>query len=143
AELVADILGSLRQVQVLQERQGALRRFFSPGVMSVLSGFDAPRALEQREADVTVLCGDLRGFSRTVEEAGDQLLEVLNRVSAALGLMTRNILDNRGAIADFLGDAAMGFWGWPLEQPGKVEYACRAALGIRAAFEEAGHDGGH
>jgi adenylate cyclase len=143
AELVADILGSLRQVQVLRERQGLFRRFFSPGVMSVLSGGDAPRALEPREADVTVVFCDLRGFSRRVEEAGDRLLDELNRVSAALGVMTRNILDHRGAIADFLGDAAMGFWGWPLLQPGKVEYACRAALGIRAAFEEVGRDPAH
>lgn len=142
-ELVADILGSLRQVHVLRERQGVFRRFFSPGVMNVLSGVDAPRALEPRETDITVLFCDLRGFSRTVEEGSDRLLEVLNRVSAALGLMTRNILDNRGAIADFLGDAAMGFWGWPLEQPGKVEYACRAALGIRAAFEAVGRDSSH
>jgi adenylate cyclase len=142
-ELVADILGSLRQVQVLRERQGLFRRFFSPGVMSVLSSGDAARALEPREADVTVVFCDLRGFSRRVEEAGDRLLEELNRVSAALGIMTRNILDHRGAIADFLGDAAMGFWGWPLLQPGKVEYACRAALGIRAAFEEVGRDPAH
>lgn len=142
-ELVADILGSLRQVQVLRERQGVFRRFFSPGVLNVIAGNDPTDALEPREADVTVLFGDLRGFSRTVEEFGDQLIEVLNRVSAALGLMTRNILDNRGAIADFLGDAAMGFWGWPLEQPGKVEYACRAALGIRAAFEQVARDASH
>jgi adenylate cyclase len=142
-ELVADILGSLRQVEALRARQGLFRRFFSPGVMSVLSSGDAARALEPREADVTVVFCDLRGFSRRVEEAGDRLLEELNRVSAALGIMTRNILDHRGAIADFLGDAAMGFWGWPLLQPGKVEYACRAALGIRAAFEEVGRDPAH
>jgi adenylate cyclase len=143
AELVADILGSLRQVQVLRERQGVFRRFFSPGVMSVISGGEPGRALEPREADITVLFGDLRGFSRKMEEESDHLLDLLNRVSAALGLMTRNILDNRGAIADFLGDAAMGFWGWPLEQPGKVEYACRAALGIRAAYEAVARDSAH
>ena len=125
------------------ERQGVFRRFFSPGVMSVISGGDPARALEPREADVTVLFGDLRGFSRKAAEAGDHLLDLLTRVSAALGLMTRNILENRGAIADFLGDAAMGFWGWPLEQPGKVEHACRAALGIRAAFEAVARDPAH
>ena len=38
AELVADILGALRQVQVLRERQGVFRRFFSPGVMNLMSG---------------------------------------------------------------------------------------------------------
>lgn len=138
-ELVADVFGALRQVQVLRERQGVFRRFFSPGVMGVLSGGDAPRALAPREADVTVLFCDLRGFSRTAEGA-ENLLELLNRVSAALGLMTQNILSHRGAVADFLGDAALAFWGWPLEQPQKVEDACRAALGIRAAFEALGRD---
>lgn len=141
-ELVADILGSLRQVQTLRERQGVFRRFFSPGVMGVLSGGEPARALEPREADVTVLFCDLRGFSRKAEEA-DNLLELLNRVSAALGLMTQNILSHRGAVADFLGDAALGFWGWPLEQPCKVEDACRAALGIRAAFEAAAGSPAH
>ena len=61
---------------------------------------------------------------------------MLNRVSEALGVMTQNILAHRGAIADFLGDAALGFWGWPIENAGKTEDACRAALGIRSAFEE-------
>jgi adenylate cyclase len=143
AELVADILGSLRQVQVLRERQGVFRRFFSPGVLHVLAGRDAARALEPREADVTVLFCDLRGFSRTVEEGAGRLLDVLTRVSAALGVMTRAIVENRGAIADFLGDAAMGFWGWPLDDPAKVENACRAALAIRAAFEAVSGDRGH
>ncbi|MDB5312515.1 MAG: cyaA [Gemmataceae bacterium] len=134
-ELVAEIVGSLRQVQVLRERQGVFRRFFSPGVLNVLSGQDAPRALEPRETDVTVLFCDLRGFSRKVEESAGNLLAVLHRVSTALGVMTQNIVENRGAIADFYGDAAMGFWGWPLDDPAREENACRAALGIRAAFE--------
>jgi adenylate cyclase len=143
AELVADVLGALRSVQVLRERQGVFRRFFSPGVMNLLSGRDAGLALEPREADVTVLFCDLRGFSREVERAGTDLLAVLNRVSAALGVMTENILRHRGAIADFLGDAALGFWGWPLDHPTKAEDACRAALGIRAAFETAAREPGH
>ncbi|MFO0825936.1 MAG: adenylate/guanylate cyclase domain-containing protein [Gemmataceae bacterium] len=143
AELVADILGALRQVQVFRERQGVFRRFFSPGVMNLLSSQAGVRALEPREAEVTVLFCDLRGFSKTVEESAGDLLAVLNRVSTALGVMTQNILRYRGAIADFLGDAALGFWGWPIEHQGKAEDACRAALGIRAAFEEIGKDKAH
>ena len=134
-ELVSEIVGALRQVQVLRERQGVFRRFFSPGVLHVLSSQNAPEALEPREADVTVLFCDLREFSKKVEESAGNLIDVLNRVSSALGVMTRNIVENRGAIADFYGDAAMGFWGWPLDDPAMVENACRAALGIRAAFD--------
>lgn len=143
AELVADIFGALRQVQVFRERQGTFRRFFSPGVMNLIAGEDAPHALEPREADVAVLFCDLRGFSKTVEAADGSLLAILNRVSTALGVMTRNILQFRGAVADFLGDASLGFWGWPIDHPGKAEDACRAALGIRAAFAEVGKDPAH
>jgi len=142
-ELVADILGALRQVQVFRERQGVFRRFFSPGVMNLLSGQDGPHALEPRETDITVLFCDLRGFSKKVEEAGGDLLPILHRVSTALGVMTQNIMRYRGAIADFLGDAALGFWGWPIDHPGKAEDACQAALGIQAAFDEIGHDPAH
>lgn len=143
AELVADIFGALRQVQVFRERQATFRRFFSPGVMNLIASEDAPHALEPREADVTVLFCDLRGFSKAVENADAPLLAILNRVSSALGLMTRNIIQFRGAVADFLGDAALGFWGWPIDHPGKAEDACRAALGIRAAFAEVGLDPNH
>jgi adenylate cyclase len=143
AELVAQILGALRQVHVLRERQGVFRRFFSPGVLNLISGKDAAHALDPRETDVTVLFCDLRGFSKTVEGAGEKLLPVLNRVSAALGVMTQNILRHRGTIADFLGDAALGFWGWPIDHPGKAEDGCRAALGIRTAFEEFGKTAEH
>ncbi len=40
-------------------------------------------------------------------------------------------------VGDFHGDAAMGFWGWPLPQTDAVVRACRAALAIRSAFEAA------
>jgi len=38
-------------------------------------------------------------------------------------------------VGDFQGDAAMGFWGWPLRQPDAVLRTCRAALAVRAEFE--------
>jgi adenylate cyclase len=38
---------------------------------------------------------------------------LLDRVSEALGVMTAGIIRYDGVIADFQGDAALGFWGWP------------------------------
>jgi adenylate cyclase len=57
-------------------------------------------------------------------------------VSRALGVMTSQILKHGGVTGDFQGDAAMGFWGWPLSSPESPLEACRAALDIRAAFQE-------
>lgn len=143
AELVADIYGALRQVQQLQERQGLFRRFFSPAVLELLGSRAAGEALEPREADVTVLFCDLRGFSRTVEAAEGNLLPALQRVSAALGIMTQAILRHGGVVADFLGDAALGFWGWPTPQPARMRDAALAALDIHGELTAKSQDEGH
>ncbi len=135
-ELAATTLHNLREVRLLEHRSSSLRPFFSPIVLEALAGQDPDEVLAPREALVSVLFCDLRGFSlRSELDAGD-LRGLLNRVSRALGVMTRCILAEGGVVGDFHGDAAMGFWGWPIEQPDSVERACRAALNIRAAFDE-------
>jgi adenylate cyclase len=134
-ELVAAILGSLRQVQMLQRERAILSRFFSPAIERVLTASESETTLKPRETDVTVLFCDLRGFSRKVEAGARNLLAVLERVSQALGVMTQSILEHKGVIADFLGDAALGFWGWPLPQPDMAMQACQAALAIRTLYE--------
>jgi adenylate cyclase len=133
-ELTAATLSALRASRLLAQRQASLSHFFSPVVMAALEGQDPDEALAPREADVTVLFCDLRGFSRHSERHADHLLELLHRVSEALGVMTRHILAQGGVVGDFHGDSAMGFWGWPLPQHDAVERACRAALAIRSQF---------
>jgi adenylate cyclase len=137
-ELVAAILGSLRQVQLLQRKQTSLSQFFSPSVTRALADADPNEVLKPRETEVSVLFCDLRGFSRKSEQHGSNLPALLQTVSGALGLMTQNILDWGGVIGDFHGDAAMGFWGWPIDQPDAARRACLAALGIRTLFEAIG-----
>ena len=133
-ELTAATLASLRKSRVLTKRQASLSQFFSPIVLEALAGQDPDVALMPREADVTVMFCDLRGFSRQSERSAGNLPELLERVSQALGVMTHHILDQGGVVGDFHGDSAMGFWGWPIPQEDAALRACRAALGIRAEF---------
>lgn len=135
AELVATIISSLLEVQNLQHRQTVLSHFFSPRILPVLTATEAETALTPRETDITVMFCDLRGFSSKVEAAGEALMPILARVSRALGVMSHCILEHAGAVADFLGDCAMGFWGWPLRSEDDVQQACLAAIGIRETFE--------
>ncbi len=134
AELMAATLSGLRESQILTARHASLSHFFSPIVLDAISNQDPERVLAPREADVAVLFCDLRGFTTESERSADDLFGLLARVSQALGVMTRHILEEGGVVGDFHGDAAMGFWGWPIPQPDAVERACRAALGIRSAF---------
>ncbi len=136
-ELTAATFGSLREARFLARKQAGLSQFFSPVVLEALADQDADIVLQPREADVTVLFCDLRGFSRTSEKLATQLHELLQRVSQALGVTTHHILQTGGVVGDFHGDAVMGFWGWPLPQADAVKRACHAALGIRAEFAAA------
>lgn len=130
AELVGAMVGNLRQSIRLERRQAAMRRFFAPVVMDALAKRDVTEVLTPRECELSVLFCDLRGFSRQSEQSADRLLELLARVSDALGVMTKHILETRGVIGDFHGDAAMGFWGWPLEQSDQEQRAAMAAIRI-------------
>ncbi|MHC4400731.1 MAG: adenylate/guanylate cyclase domain-containing protein [Planctomycetota bacterium] len=140
AEVVAAALSSLREMRLLERRQTTLSQFFSPVVLETLSGEDPDLVLAPRETQVSVLFCDLRGFALEAERHADELLDMLNRVSKALGVMTHQILEQGGVVGDFQGDAAMGFWGWPLPQHDAVQRTCQAALAIRAEFEAAARD---
>jgi adenylate cyclase len=143
AELTATTLGALRQVRNLQRRQDSLRPFFAPVVLDALAKREPDQVLAPRETEVAVMFCDLRGFSRNSEESADRLLDLLERVSDALGVMTHYILHAGGVVGDFHGDAAMGFWGWPIAEPRAIEQACLAALAIREEFDQASTQAEH
>ena len=141
-ELVAAMLSSLRQMRLLEHRHAMLSQFFSPVVLDTLADEDPEVVLSPRETEVSVLFCDLRGFSRESERQAGDLLGLLQRVSNALGVMTRHIRQQGGVVGDFQGDAAMGFWGWPLPQDDAVPRTCRAALAMRAEFQATGFQAG-
>jgi adenylate cyclase len=142
-EIVAGTLSSLRKLGLLQRKQATLSQFFPPAVLNALETRGAAEVLAPKLADVSVLFCDLRGFSHTAEQDAGDLMGLLQRVSKALGVMNHHILDQDGVVGDFQGDAAMGFWGWPLAQSDMILRACQAALAIRQQFEAAALRPGH
>jgi len=112
-------------------------------VLAAIGDESDPTILAPRESDVSIMFCDLRGFSRQAENSRDDLAGLLDRVSQALGVMTRHISENGGVIGDFQGDAAMGFWGWPVAADDDPLRACRAALAIRSEFVAAARTRGH
>lgn len=135
--LATTTIANLRTLRHLEHNHASLSQFFSPLVLDALAEQDPAVVLAPRETEVSVLFCDLRGFSRSTERSADDLLGQLDRVSRALGVMTRQILEQGGVIGDFHGDAAMGFWGWPFPQSDSAWRACQAALAIRSQFLEA------
>ncbi|MFV1967837.1 MAG: adenylate/guanylate cyclase domain-containing protein [Pirellulaceae bacterium] len=142
-ELTAATVARVRDLRRFERREATLSQFISPIVLQRLAEQDPVDVLAPREVEVSVLFCDLRGFSRESERAADDLMGLLHRVSGALGVMTHQILEQGGVVGDFHGDAAMGFWGWPLAQEDSVPRACSAALAIRAEFRAAGRQDAH
>ncbi len=136
-QLVAQFIGSIRQVRMLQEHKTQLSTFFSPKIIEGLTTSNSKEVLSPAEREITVLFCDVRGFSKKSEALRDDLLTLLKSVSAALGVMAGGIVERDGAIADFQGDAALGFWGWPIEIPEGPIPACRSALAIYREFRNA------
>jgi adenylate cyclase len=134
--LVAQFIGAIRQVRMLQEHKSQLSTFFSPKIIENLTTANSMQLLSPAEREISVLFCDVRGFSKKTEDLGDDLLSLLKSVSAALGVMATGIVERDGAIADFQGDAALGFWGWPTESPEGPVPACRTALAIQRSFRQ-------
>ena len=139
-QLIATLVSNLFQVKQLERRQASLRSFFSPIVLEVLRGRDPDEVLIPQKSTVSVMFCDLRGFSRQSESLGDELFQLLQRVSSSLDVMTGEILNQGGVIGDFHGDAAMGFWGWPLPQTDRATRAIDAAIAIDAGFRQLEND---
>jgi adenylate cyclase len=76
--------------------------------------------------EVSVLFADVRGFTRISEGlTAEELIRFLNRLFTPLSDV---ILDERGTIDKFMGDAVMAFWNAPLLDGAHARNACIAAL---------------
>ncbi len=121
----------------LAQRREVVRifgRYVSPQVVKRLVSRPELVELKGRDAHLTILFSDIRGFtsmSETMEPA--QVSALLNEY---LGAMTRVIFEHGGTLDKFMGDAVMAFWGDPIPQPDHALRAVRAALEMRAKTEE-------
>lgn len=139
AQLVGEVLGSAEQRNLMEGQLSILRQFLSPPILAALEETGRPGSLnidllQPKVCDVTVIFCDLRGFSQKVEEESANLKGLLTRVNGALEVMTAAILKHGGVTGEFLGDAVLGFWGWPFPSEDAPLKACRAALEVRTQF---------
>lgn len=136
-DVVAQLAGAIRRVKMLEDRFAGIRQFFSPAVAEAVASSNLAESLKPTESETAVLFCDLRGYSKIVERSKSHLHGLLDRINKALEVMTQNIIGHDGVIADFQGDSALGFWGWPLKLEEGALPACRAALDILRVFGRA------
>ncbi|MBW3600679.1 MAG: adenylate/guanylate cyclase domain-containing protein, partial [Planctomycetes bacterium] len=91
-----------------------------------------PRILDVKEAPVTVLFADIRGFSRISERLGPE--GTVAWVRDVMGALSDCVIAHHGVVVDYIGDELMAMWGAPVEHPDHPSLACRAAVDMRAVL---------
>ena len=111
----------------------AFQRFVSPDVVEEL--VRNPKALQfgGEVRDLTVLFSDIRDFTTYTERHAPQ--EVVQMLREYLTCMVDQVLEEKGTLDKFIGDAVMAIFGAPQALPDHALRACRAALRMTAEVE--------
>lgn len=126
-ELMAGLLEVTRQTHRLSEEKARFWPFVPKPLRDHLADPDrATAVLTAREAEVVVLFCDLRNFTKYLMQENKPLEARWREVAFHLNMMSTAVTVNGGVVCRVLGDAIMGFWGWP-DSAGPDEDRARAA----------------
>ena len=99
-------------------------KYVSPLVVDQM--MDKPPELGGVDNDTTIFFSDIRSFTTLSETMSPQ--ELVNLLNEYLTAMTDCLMDYRGTLDKYIGDAIMGFWGAPIPQKDHALLACKCAL---------------
>ncbi len=109
-------------------------QYVPPELVEEMSRNPENYSMEGRNADLTILFSDIRGFTSISE--GLEPKELTQLMNEYLGAMTFVIQDQRGTLDKYIGDAIMAFWGAPVADADHAVHGVTAALKMQARLEE-------
>lgn len=83
--------------------------------------------------ELTVFFSDIANFTSITENLPPNELTI--QLSEYFNEVTNTILDHKGTVDKYIGDAVMAFWGAPVDMEDHAVIACRAALECRRRLE--------
>jgi adenylate cyclase len=130
--------------------RSAFGQYLSPALVEQLAQSPEKLKLGGEEREMTIMFSDVRGFttiSESYKHDPQGLTALMNRFLTPL---TNAILDRKGTIDKYMGDAIMAFWNAPLDDKEHQINACDAALdmleridGLNKEREIEAEHGGH
>ncbi|MCE9600079.1 MAG: CHASE2 domain-containing protein [Spirochaetia bacterium] len=109
-------------------------KFVSQDVVEELLSNPEAIALGGSKKEISVFFSDVRGFTTISEKLGpEDLVHLLNEY---LSEMTELIIEYRGTIDKYMGDAIMAFWGAPAKNDDHAYFACVAAIAQANALKD-------
>ncbi len=113
-----------------QRRQirGAFGQYLAPAMVEQLAKDPSRLVLGGETRNLTLLFSDIRGFTSISETYLDNPQELTSLINRMLTPLSHAIIEARGTIDKYIGDAIVAFWNAPLEDKDHAANACSAAL---------------
>lgn len=128
---VASGLARVEQERQLIAERVRFEQFFTPELARVLQA-RGDEMLVAKDAEITVLFCDIKGFSRISAKSGAALS--IEWVREVLSEMSDSVAECEGVLIDFGGDSLEAIWGAPVASTNHAAQACQAAAKMRASL---------
>ena len=118
----------VREQRQRKQIRTAFAQYMSPALVEQLAQSPEKLVLGGEEREMTIMFSDVRGFTSISESYKNDpqgLTALLNRFLTPL---TNAILERKGYIDKYMGDAIMAFWNAPLDDREHQLNACEAAV---------------
>jgi len=130
--------------------RSAFSQYLSPALVAQLAQSPDKLKLGGEEREMTIMFSDVRGFTTISESYKHDPHGLTTLMNRFLTPLTNAIIDRKGTIDKYMGDAIMAFWNAPLDDAEHQINACHAALDMlekidalnKRLEDEAAH-GGH
>ena len=110
--------------------------YLSPDLVAQLQRQPELLVLGGESKELSIMFTDVRGFTTISEHYGKDvqgLTRIMNRYMTA---MTKKILENKGTLDKYIGDAQMAFWNAPLDNGQHAKDAVKTALQMMESLNE-------
>jgi adenylate cyclase len=133
--LVLTFVNYFREQQQQKQIRSAFGFYLSPPLVEQLAKSPEKLVLGGEERRMTILFSDVRGFTTISEHYKDDPQGLTRLMNRFLTPLTNAIIDRKGTIDKYIGDAIMAFWNAPLDDNEHEANACDAALAMLAQAE--------
>ena len=108
--------------------RSAFGQYLSPSLVEQLAQSPEKLVLGGEEREMSILFSDVRGFTTISELYKDDPQGLTSLMNSFLTPLTNAIIEYKGTIDKYMGDAVMAFWNAPLNDANHEQNACDAAL---------------
>jgi adenylate cyclase len=126
--LVLTFVNYFREQKQRQQIRSAFGYYLSPHMVEQLARSPEKLVLGGQERRMTILFSDVRGFTTISEQYKDDPQGLTRLMNRFLTPLTNAIIERKGTIDKYIGDAIMAFWNAPVDDDEQEANACDAAL---------------